>query len=131
MIYALVAIAVWSLFLNHSASLAHLIQHGLPWLIGTRDEAGRPDKTLMEQRVARAHRNHLENLVVFFPVALLVLHAGHGEHPYAAALAWTFLGARVGHLVFYAAGVPPLRSVTHVTGLCVYAGLFAILLGLI
>ena len=131
MIYALVAVAIWSLFLNHSSSLAHALQHGLPWLMGTRDEQGKPDATLLEQRVSRAHRNHMENLMVFFPVALLVLQAGHGNHPYAAALAWAFFGARVGHLAFYAAGIPPLRSVTHVVGLCVYAGMFAILLGLI
>ncbi len=129
MIYALVAVAVWSLALNHASSGAHFFKHGLDWLLTGRDEVDRPEATVLEGRLARAQRNHLENLMVFMPMALLALHLGHGQSTWAVVAAWGFLGARIGHVIFYAAGMAPLRSASHTCNLLAHGVMLLVVLG--
>jgi len=131
MIHALVAVAVWTLALNHATAGVHLMTHGLGWLLTSRDDEGRPGASVLEQRMERVHRNHLENIMVFFPLAILAVVTGHGEEWLPAVACWVFLGARIAHLATYAGGVPPLRSLTHVAGLGVYAVLILVLLGVL
>lgn len=130
MILPLVAVALWALFLNHIGSAAHLFEHGLPWLMTSRDEAERPEPSVLESRFARAQRNLIENLIVFFPLAILAMVQGH-DSGLAVTLCWVFLGARIGHVLFYAGGIPPLRSLTHLGTLSVHLGMVAILLGVV
>ena len=61
-------------------------------------------------RLANAHRNAIENLVVFAPLALVVEATGRGDATTANA-AWVFVGARVAHAAIYTAGVPLLRTI--------------------
>lgn len=131
MIYAIAAIVVWTLALNHAASGVHALKHGLGWLTSGRAEADRPDASELEGRVARAHRNHLENVVVFLPLCVLVMHLGQGGSAVAVGLAWAFLGARLGHLIFYAAGIAPLRSLSHTVNLAAHAGMGLVALGVL
>ncbi len=128
MLYAFVAIVVWTLALNHIGSGAHMLQNGLGWLLTSRDAADRPDASILEERLTRVHRNHLENVVVFLPMMLLVMHLGR-DAAWPTTLAWVFLGARVAHLAFYAGGVPPLRSLSHVTNLSAHVGMGLVALG--
>jgi uncharacterized MAPEG superfamily protein len=130
MTYAFVAIALWTLALNHVGSGAHMLQNGLGWLLTSRDAADRPDASVLEERLARVHRNHLENVVVFLPMMLLVEHLGR-DTTWATTFAWVFLGARVAHLIFYAGGVPPLRSLSHVTNLSAHVGMALVAIGVI
>ena len=66
-------------------------------------------------RLANAHRNALENLVVFAPLAITVHLMGVGS---AATALWSlaFFVARVAHALIYALGVPLLRTVAFFVG---------------
>jgi len=64
-------------------------------------------------RLANAHRNAIENLVVFAPLALSVHMLGIGTALTAAAAA-LFFWSRLAHAVIYAAGVPLLRTIAFV-----------------
>ncbi len=131
MLYALIAILLWTLAINHAASAMHLLDHGLDWLTTSRDAADRPDPSVREARVARAHANHIENIVVFAPLALLVMHLGHGDAAAAIAAGWAFFGARIVHVIVYAADVPPVRSLSHTVTLGAHATLVAVALGML
>lgn len=66
-------------------------------------------------RLAQAHRNAIENLVVFAPLAMTVhmLGLGSGGTALAAAL---FFWSRVAHAVIYTFGIPLLRTIAFVVG---------------
>ncbi|MGQ0675714.1 MAG: MAPEG family protein [Rhodospirillales bacterium] len=84
-----------------------MLQVGLPALAGNRE--GLPEITGWAGRAIRAHRNMLENLVLF---AALVL-AGHaaGKLNATTALgAQLFIWARLGYALVYLVGVPWLRT---------------------
>ena len=100
-------------------------QVGLFTLAGNRE--GMPEIKGWGGRAARAHRNMLENLVLF---AVLVVAAVLADKTNGTTLlgAQIFLWARVVYAVVYVAGIPWLR--TGVWGVSV-AGLAMILLQLI
>jgi|JI8StandDraft_1071087.scaffolds.fasta_scaffold136368_2 uncharacterized MAPEG superfamily protein len=66
-------------------------------------------------RLANAHRNAIENLVVFAPLALCVSLPGLGTATTASAAA-LFFWSRVAHALIYTFGVPLLRTVAFVLG---------------
>ena len=102
-----------------------LMQVGLAKLAGNRD--GLPEITGWGGRAARAHRNMLENLVLFAILVLVAVIAGKTN---SATLmgAQIFLGARIVYALVYIAGIPWLR--TAVWGISV-VGLAMIFLQLI
>jgi len=102
-----------------------LMQVGLPTLAGNRD--GLPEIKGWGGRAARAHRNMLENLVLFAILVLVAVIAGKTN---SATLmgAQIFLGARIVYALVYIAGIPWLR--TAVWGISVI-GLAMIFLQLI
>lgn len=66
-------------------------------------------------RLANAHRNAIENLVVFAPLALCVSLPGLGTAATASAAA-LFFWSRVAHALIYTFGVPLLRTIAFVLG---------------
>lgn len=66
-------------------------------------------------RLACAHRNAIENLVVFAPLAIAVhlLSAGTSATALAAAL---FFWSRLAHALIYTFGIPLLRTVAFLVG---------------
>jgi uncharacterized MAPEG superfamily protein len=64
-------------------------------------------------RLASAHRNAIENLVVFAPLALAVQMLGLGTSTTAAA-ATLFFWSRLAHALIYTFGIPLLRTVAFV-----------------
>lgn len=66
-------------------------------------------------RLANAHRNAIENLVVFAPLALGVSALGVGNATTASASA-AFFVARVAHAFIYTLGVPLFRTVAFAVG---------------
>lgn len=102
-----------------------LMQVGLPMLAGNRE--GMPEIKGWGGRAARAHRNMLENLVLF---AILVVAAVLADKTNGTTLlgAQIFLYARVVYALVYIAGLPWLR--TAVWGVSV-VGLAMIFLQLI
>ena len=84
-----------------------LMQVGLPLLAGNRE--GMPEIKGWGGRAARAHRNMLENLVLFAVLVLVAVVAGKSN---AMTLlgAQIFLGARIVYALVYIAGLPWIRT---------------------
>ncbi len=81
-------------------------------------------------RLANAHRNAIENLAVFAPLAITVhvLQLGTAGTAKAAAV---FFFARVGHAVIYTFGIPLLRTIAFFVGFLCQLVLAARILGLL
>ena len=84
-----------------------MMQAGLSTLAGNRE--GMPEIRGWAGRAARAHRNMLENLVLF---AALVLVAAIADKTNSTTLlgAQIFLYARIVYALVYIAGIPWLRT---------------------
>ena len=67
------------------------------------------------RRMMRAHRNAVENLVIFAPLALTVHVTGSGTAATATACL-VYFGARATHYVVYTLAVPVLRVVAFAVG---------------
>jgi len=66
-------------------------------------------------RLSNAHRNAIENLVVFAPLALGV-HVLGLSSPATIAAAGIFFAARVAHAMIYTFGIPLLRTIAFFVG---------------
>ena len=82
-------------------------QVGLPMLAGNRE--GMPEIKGWAGRAARAHRNMLENLVLFAALVLVAVVAGKTNDKTLLG-AQIFLWARVAYAAIYVAGIPWLRT---------------------
>ncbi len=102
-----------------------MMQVGLATLAGNRE--GMPEIAGWGGRAARAHRNMLENLVLFAALVLVAVAAGR-TNDMTLLGAQIFFWARVAYAFVYVAGVPWLR--TGVWGVSV-VGLALIFLQLI
>ena len=67
-------------------------------------------------RAAAAHRNAIENLVVFAVLLLVANHMALVDEAIATA-AMVYFWARFGHFVVYSAGIPVLRTLLFFAGL--------------
>ena len=91
------------------AVIGAMLQVGLPMLAGNRDNM--PVLTGWAGRAQRAHRNMVENLVLF--VALLILLAVTGKSNQMTVLgAELFFWGRFAYALVYLAGWPWIRTVT-------------------
>jgi uncharacterized MAPEG superfamily protein len=81
-------------------------------------------------RLANAHRNAIENLVVFAPLALAVHVLGLGA-PATALACPLYFWSRVAHAVIYTFGVPLLRTIAFLIGFGAQATLFLRLFGMV
>jgi uncharacterized MAPEG superfamily protein len=66
-------------------------------------------------RLANAHRNAIENVVVFAPLAIIVHISGRADYLTATA-AMIFFYSRVAHALIYTFGVPLLRTIAFAVG---------------
>jgi uncharacterized MAPEG superfamily protein len=102
---------VWSAVLTFVLVLIAVsgatLQVGLPKLAANRDDM--PEITGWAGRAQRAHRNMLENLILF---AILVLAAKAANVSNAMTLLGSqlFFWGRVAHAAIYLAGIPWLRT---------------------
>jgi uncharacterized MAPEG superfamily protein len=102
---------IWSAALTLGLALVAVsgaqLQVGLPTLAGNRE--GLPEMTGWAGRAERAHRNMLENLVLF---AILVFAAKAVGISNATTIlgAQLFFWGRVAHAVLYIAGIPWART---------------------
>jgi len=102
---------VWAVLLTFVQMLIAVsgatLQVGLPALAGDRE--GLAPCTGSAGRAARAHRNMLENLVLFASLVLVAVFAGKTN---ATTLlgAQIFFWARAAYAVIYLAGIPWLRT---------------------
>lgn len=81
-------------------------------------------------RLSHAHRNALENLAVFAPLAIgvHVLAIGNASTAMAAAI---FFFARVAHAAIYTFGIPLLRTIAFFAGFLCQMLLLARILGFV
>lgn len=102
---------VWSVALAFVqvlvAVVGHMLQVGLPALAGNRE--GLPVATGWAGRAARAHRNMIENLVLFAALVLIAVVAGKTDSTTLLG-AQLFFWARVAYALVYLAGIPWLRT---------------------
>jgi uncharacterized MAPEG superfamily protein len=117
------ALLVWSVLLTFVQMLVAVAgataQVGLPALAANRE--GLAPCTGWAGRATRAHRNMLENLVLFAALVLTAIVAGRTN---SATLlgAQLFFWARLAYAVIYVAGIPWLRTalwVVSVIGLAI------------
>ena len=83
------------------------LQVGLPRLAGNREAM--PEMDDWAGRAQRAHRNMLENLVLF-AILVLVARAANVSNAVTLLGAQLFFWGRVAHALLYIAGVPWLRT---------------------
>lgn len=81
-------------------------------------------------RMAQAHRNAIENLVVFAPLAIIVSLLDKGNAVTHAA-AFIFLFTRIAHALIYTFGIPLLRTIAFFIGFLCQMILGLNILGLI
>ena len=80
----------------------------------------------LEGLAARAHGAHLNAFEAFpfFAAAVLVSRVVEGPSATVSALALAFLAARIGHIAFYLADRPSLRSACFTLGLLLAVAIF-------
>jgi len=102
---------VWSVLLAFVqvvvAVLGAQMQVGLLTLVGNREKF--PEITGWAGRAARAHRNMIENLVVFAALVLVAVAAGR-TNAMTLLGAQLFFWARLAYAVVYLVGIPWLRT---------------------
>lgn len=106
-LHYLVWSAVLTLVLAVIAVLGAMQHVGLPRLAGNRENMGEmPD---WAGRAARAHRNMLENLVLF-AILVLAARAANISNAMTVLGAQLFFWGRLAHAAIYMAGIPWLRT---------------------
>jgi uncharacterized MAPEG superfamily protein len=105
------SLLVWSVALAFAQMLVAVsgatLQVGLPKLAGNREGLG--DCSGWVGRAQRAHRNMLENLVLFAVLVLVAQIAGR-TNALTQVGAMLFFWGRVAYAVIYLAGIPWLRT---------------------
>jgi uncharacterized MAPEG superfamily protein len=105
------SLLVWSVVLCVAQMLISVItahgQVGLAALVGDRENM--PVLTGIAGRAYRAHRNMLENLILFATL-ILIAHLSQRVSPMVLIGAHLFFWARVAYSVVYLIGVPWLRT---------------------
>jgi uncharacterized MAPEG superfamily protein len=81
-------------------------------------------------RLASAHRNALENLAVFAPLAIIV-HVMQMGDALTASASLVFIASRAAHVVIYAFGIPLLRTIAFFAGFLCQIVLFLRVLGVV
>jgi uncharacterized MAPEG superfamily protein len=110
----LLLLALWSIPLNHAPAIARLLKADVKWALGNRDIL--PETPPWVGRADRAQRNHHDNLATIATVILLAQLSGQANAMTGLA-ALIILLARVGHGLFYIAGIGPLRSLCYAIAL--------------
>ena len=107
------------------AVVATQLQVGLPALAGNRENM--PEQTGLAGRAMRAHRNMLENLVLFAALVLVAQTTNH-LNAMTALGAQLFFWGRLAYAIVYLFGIPWIRTGTWVVSM---VGLVLILLQLV
>ena len=90
------------------------LEVGSSWFLSPRDEPA-PELSRGTNRLKRAYANHVEALVPFAAVALLIAASGQSTG-FTAACALAYLVARVLYVPAYLYGWVPARSILYAVG---------------
>ncbi len=112
-LYCLLALALWSIVLNHIPAIARVsaAESPIAWGLGNRDAV--PEVKPWVGRADRAGRNHHDNLAMIAAVILIAQVSGQTDEVTAIATI-ALLGCRVAHGITYMLGIPALRSLAYV-----------------
>jgi uncharacterized MAPEG superfamily protein len=106
-----IKLLIWSVALTLVQAVVAVIgaqmQVGLPVLVGNREKL--PEMLGWAGRAQRAHRNMLENLVLF-GVLVLVANATGKANAMTALGAELFFWSRIAYAAIYLAGIPWART---------------------
>lgn len=117
--------AALTLVLAAIAASGATLEVGLPRLAGNRENM--PEMSGWAGRAARAHRNMLENLVLF-AILVLVARSVNVSNGMTLLGAQLFFWGRVAHAIIYIAGIAWLRTAAWVVSII---GLILIFLQLV
>ena len=108
----LLALALWSIPLNHIPALARVsaAESPLAWGMGNRDTM--PEVKPWVGRADRAQRNHHDNLATIAAVILIAQVTGQTDGVTAIS-SIAVLGLRIAHGLTYIFGIPALRSTAY------------------
>jgi len=122
-----------TLFMTVVMSIPYILNRqmvrGLLGAIANHEPETGADQALWARRAMAAHRNAVENLVIFAPsvLALLFLHV---STPATRIAAIVYFFARAAHYVIYLAGVPVARTVAFLVGMAAQITILLTILGL-
>ncbi|WGH80096.1 MAPEG family protein [Jannaschia ovalis] len=88
---------------------------GPGYAMSARDRDPSRPLSVLGGRLQRALSNHFEGLILFTAAVALVTLSGQAT-PFTAAMAWTYLAARVLYVPAYALGLRPWRSLIWFVG---------------
>jgi uncharacterized MAPEG superfamily protein len=112
-----ITVLIWSVALLLAQIVAQAVaiyEFGPKYLFSARDEERRP--TVLAGRLYRALKNLLETYPAFIALALALVVTGKAGGS-AATGASLWLAARVVYVLFYAAGVPVLRTLAWIVSI--------------
>ncbi|HEY6382046.1 MAG TPA: MAPEG family protein [Pseudolabrys sp.] len=94
------------------------------------DNPSRSDKpqSPWAQRLYFAHTNAVENLIIFAPLVLILDAQGHSTRSTIIACA-VYFWSRLAHAIFYALGIPVLRTLAFTVGFLAQAALVLAVFG--
>lgn len=96
-------------------------------IAGTIPDTGTPQSG-WAQRMAHAHYNAIENLVIFAS-AILIAHALNISTPTTRLAVVVYFFARLLHFLVYATGLPALRTLTFTAGWLAQIAIIVSILG--
>lgn len=108
--------------------LDRMMVRGLIGALANPTPDAKPQSAWAERSMA-AHRNAVENLVVFAPLALAT-HALDMATALTATMCMVYFHARLAHFVIYTAGVPMLKTPAFAVGFAAQLVLALNLLGM-
>ena len=116
---------LWVVILYLAQLLAHMLasvmENGMGYALGTRDEWANP--TGIASRIERAYYNLLESLPAFAALILIAIFTGKANEMTALG-SQMFFWARLAYLPAYISGIPVIRTLLWVISM---AGLVLIL----
>lgn len=107
----LLALALWSLVLNHTPAIGKMKAMGGAWGLSNREETPTNIAPWIG-RADRAQRNHHDNFPMLAIVILIANITGQDDSITAIASV-VILVSRVGHSLSYIAGITQLRPVCY------------------
>lgn len=128
-LYWLVATIILTALIWVPYILNRIIEDGL-WSALKNPEPDAQPKAAWAYRAECAHRNAVENLVIFAPLALAV-HVAGASTAVTASAAMIYFFTRLAHLIIYIFGIPLLRTLAFAVGFFAQMALALSLLGVL
>ena len=82
------------------------------------------------QRMTKAHKNAVENLIIFAPL-VLIIHMTGLNNALTASATMIYFFARLAHFIVYTLGIPAARTLAFLTGFACQMVLALTCLGMI